>query len=148
MASGLPPYEEQVLLSSMDTEEDHTGYSQRSACDEVAGTLRAALASALAAGSERLLAAYLQSLPAYPDGCTRGETVFDPETENVLVQIPPLDSDKLYPKEQALVDLVARERMSGRRVAGLRDPHRHARHHETHDRVPDPARLQGCRAEG
>ena len=69
-----------------------------------------------AAGSKRLLAAYLQSLLAYPDGCTRGETVFDPETENVLVQIPPLAEEKLYPKEQALVDLVARERMSGRRV--------------------------------
>ena len=116
VASGLPPYEEQVLLSSMDTEEDHTGYSQRSAYDEVAGTLRAALASALAAGSKRLLAAYLQSLLAYPDGCTRGETVFDPETENVLVQIPPLAEEKLYPKEQALVDLVAQERLAGRRV--------------------------------
>ena len=116
VASGLPPYEEQVLLSSMDAEEHHTGYSQRSAYDEVAGTLRAALASALAAGSKRLLAAYLQSLLAYPDGCTRGETVFDPETENVLVQVPPLEGDKLYPKEQALVDLVAQERMAGRRV--------------------------------
>ncbi len=44
------------------------------------------------------------------------ETVFDPETENVLVQMPPLDKDRLYPKEQALVDLVAQERMAGRRV--------------------------------
>ncbi len=116
VASGLPPYEEQVLLSSMDTEEDATGYSQSSAYDEVAGTLRAALATALASGSKRLLAAYLQSLLAYPDGCTRSETVFDPETENVLVQVPPLEDDKLYPKEQALVDLVAQERMAGRRV--------------------------------
>ena len=31
VASGLPPYEEQVMLSSMDSEEDATGYSQRSA---------------------------------------------------------------------------------------------------------------------
>ena len=107
VASGLPPYEEQVMLSSLDTEEDHTGYSQRSAYDAVAGTLRAALASALATGSKRQLAAYLQSLLAYPDGCTRGETVFDPETENPLVQVPPLDEQRLYPKEQALVNLVA-----------------------------------------
>ena len=30
VASGLPDYTEQVLLSSMDSEEDSTGYSQRS----------------------------------------------------------------------------------------------------------------------
>ena len=66
--------------------------------------------------SKRLLATYLQTLLAYPDGCTRGETVFDPETEEVLIQVPPLSEEKLYPKEQALVDLVAAERLQGRRV--------------------------------
>ena len=63
-----------------------------------------------------MLAAYLQSLLAYPDGCTRGEMVFEPEPKNVLVQIPPLDEQRLYPKEQALVELVAQERIAGRRV--------------------------------
>ena len=116
VASGLPPYEERVLLSSMDTEEDATGFSQRSAYDSVFETLRAALTEALAKGSRRLLATYLQTLLAYPDGCTRGETVFDPESEEVLIQVPPLSEEKLYPKEQALVDLVAAERLQGRRV--------------------------------
>ena len=37
VASGLPPYEEQVLLSSMDSEPDHTGYSQRTAHNHVFG---------------------------------------------------------------------------------------------------------------
>ena len=32
------------------------------------------------------------------------------------MQVPPLSEDKLYPKEKALVDLVAAERMAGRRV--------------------------------
>ena len=116
VASGLPPYEERVLLSSMDTEEDATGFSQRSAYDAVFETLRAALTEALAKGSKRLLATYLQTLLAYPDGCTRGETVFDPESEEVLIQVPPLSGEKLYPKEQALLDLVAAERLQGRRV--------------------------------
>ena len=116
VASGLPPYEERVLLSSMDDEEDSTGFSQQSAYDELFGTLRAALTDLLAKGSKRLLATYLQTLLAYPDGCTRGETVFDPETEEVLIQVPPLSEEKLYPKEQALVDLVAAERLQGRRV--------------------------------
>ena len=116
VASGLPPYEERVLLSSMNDEEDSTGLSQRSAYDSVFETLRAALTEALAKGSKRLLATYLQTLLAYPDGCTRGETVFDPESQEVLIQVPPLSEEKLYPKEQALVDLVAAERLQGRRV--------------------------------
>ena len=125
VASGLPSYEEQVMLSSLDSEPDPkakspegVAYSQRSAYADLEATMRAALRSALSQGSKRLLAAYLQSLLAYPDGCTRGETVLDPasDEENILVQLPPLTEDKLYPKEEALIDLVAQERTAGRRV--------------------------------
>ena len=116
VASGLPPYEEQVMLSGMNTTEDSTGYSQRSAYDTVFEELRRKLADALSKGSKRLLSTYLQTLLAYPDGCTRGETVFDPESGEPIVQVPPLSEEKLYPKEKALVDLVAKERMDGRRV--------------------------------
>ena len=116
VASGLPDYHEQILLSSMDTEEDGTGYSQRTAYDTVFEELRKELAEALKSGSKRLLATYLQTLLAYPDGCTKGETVFDPRSGDVIVQVPPLSEDRLYPKEKALIDLVAAERMEGRRV--------------------------------
>ena len=116
VASGLPDYEEQVLLASMDAEEDSTGYSQRTAYNTVFKELRKKLADALKAGSKRLLATYLQSLLAYPDGCTNGETVVDPQTGDVIVQVPPLSEERLYPKEKALVDLVAAERLAGRRV--------------------------------
>ena len=116
VASGLPDYTEQILLSSMDSEEDATGYSQRSAYNTVFEELRKELADALKAGSKRLLATYLQTLLAYPEGCTKGETVFDPRSGDIIVQVPPLSEEKLYPKEQALIDLVAAERMEGRRV--------------------------------
>ena len=116
VASGLPPYDEQVMLSSMDSEEDATGYSQRSAYNTVYEELRLKLAEALKAGSKRLLATYLQTLLAYPDGCTRGETVFDPRSGDIIVQVPPLSEERLYPKEKALIDMVAAERMEGRRV--------------------------------
>ena len=116
VASGLPEYEEQVMLSSMDSEEDSTGYSQRTAYNTVFEELRKELAEALKKGSKRLLSTYLQSLLAYPDGCTNGETVFDPQTGDVIVQVPPLSEERLYPKEKALVDVVAAERLAGRRV--------------------------------
>ncbi len=116
VASGLPDYEEKILVSSMDSEEDATGYSQRTAYNTVFEELKKELTKALKSGSKRLLATYLQTLLAYPDGCTRGETVFDPRTGDVIVQVPPLSEEKLYPKEKALVDLVAAERLEGRRV--------------------------------
>ena len=116
VASGLPDYEEKILVSSMDSEEDATGYSQRTAYNTVFEELKKELAAALKSGSKRLLATYLQTLLAYPDGCTRGETVFDPRTGDVIVQVPPLSEEKLYPKEKALIDLVAAERLEGRRV--------------------------------
>ena len=86
------------------------------AYDRVFNALRHALAQALQKGSKRLLATYLQTLLAYPDGCTKGETVFDPATGVPIVQVPPLSEEKLYPKEKALVDLVAAERLEGRKV--------------------------------
>ena len=116
VASGLPSYEEQILLSPMDSEPDSYGYTQKGAYDTLFEKLREALADALAKGSRRLLSTYLQSLLAYPDGCTRGETVFDPDSQDVIVQVPPLSEERLYPKERALVDLVAAERLEGRRV--------------------------------
>ena len=67
-------------------------------------------------GSKPLLATYLQTLLAYPDGCTRGETVFDAAKGTILVQVPPLSEEKLHSQEHALADLVAAERMGERRV--------------------------------
>ena len=116
VASGLPDYEERILLSSMEGEEDATGYSQRSAYNQVFSELKGALTKALKSGSKRLLATYLQTLLAYPDGCTKGETVLDPRSGDILVQMPPLSEERMYPKEKALVDLVAAERLEGRRV--------------------------------
>ena len=116
VASGLPSYEEQILLSPMDSEPDSYGYTQKGAYGTLYEKLREALADALAKGSRKLLSTYLQSLLAYPDGCTRGETVLDPDSQDVIVQVPPLSEERLYPKERALVDLVAAERLEGRRV--------------------------------
>ena len=116
VADDLPSYREEVRLMGLDTTADREGYTQSLAYHELYRVLRKAMEEALVAGSRRLLSVYLQSLLAYPDGCTRGETVIDPETDGVLVEIPPLAADKLYPKEKALLELVREERAQGRRV--------------------------------
>ncbi len=116
VASGLPPYEEQIQVARRDDEANLHGFSQASAYQHLAPQLKRALLVALERGSRRLLSTYLQSLLAYPEGCTRGETVFDPDSGEVIVQLPPLDEERIYPKEQQLIDLVAQERLAGRRV--------------------------------
>jgi hypothetical protein len=116
VASALPPYEEKILLIRLDEQPNRESLSQAEAYRTLYDTLRQAVAEALAQGSKRLLATYLQTLLAYPDGCTRGETVLDSRTQEVIAQVPPLPEDRLYPKEQALVELVAKERLQGRKV--------------------------------
>ena len=148
VASGLPPYEEQVLLSTMDREPDATGLSQRGAYDRVFNALRHALAQALQKGSKRLLATYLQTLLAYPDGCTRGETVFDPATGVPIVQVPPLSEEKLYPKEQGAGRPRGGRAAGGEEGAGVRHAHGDAGHHRADGRHPHPARVPGRGDEG
>ena len=116
VASELPPYEEQIQVASMDTEEGIHGLSQASAYGKLSTDLKRALLQAIERGSQRLLSTYLQALLAYPEGCARGESVFDPDTGDLIVQLPPLDAERVYPKEQQLIDLVAAERLAGRRV--------------------------------
>jgi hypothetical protein len=116
VAAGLPEYREEVRLVGMEGGDGAQEASQSAHYHRLAGKLHAAVVQALAQGSKRLLGAYLQSLLAYPDACTKGETVLDPRTDEVIAAVPPLPDDRLYPKEQALLELVRRERLEGRRV--------------------------------
>ena len=115
VASDLPEYTEEVRLVAMDRG-DGEGPSQAASYRRLADALHAAVMKALASGSRRLLAAYLQALLAYPDACTRGETVVDAESGEVIASAPPLPDDRLYPKERALVELAVDERRQGRRL--------------------------------
>ena len=113
----LPSYEELILVQDLSRKiDEETGYSQKTAYEILYRELRKALLEALTEGSTRLMAAYLQSLLAFPDGCTRGETVMDPETDIPIVSIPPLPKEDTYPKEQTIIDLVKEEKAAGRRV--------------------------------
>jgi hypothetical protein len=116
VASDLPEYSEQVRLVELDGENAGEAPSQCSCYQRLAGDLHAAVTQALARGSKRLLAAYLQCLLAYPDACTKGEAIIDHDSGHVVATAPPLPEDRLYPKEEELVELVAAERRRGRRV--------------------------------
>ena len=141
VASGLPPYEEQVMLSSMDSEEDATGYSQRSAYNTVYEELRLKLAEALKAGSKRLLATYLQTLLAYPDGCTKGDTVFDPQERRRHRPGAAPRRGAALPQGEGPHRHGGGGADGGPQGAGLRDAHRHQGHHRADGRHAHPARV-------
>lgn len=122
ISAGLPPYQEEIQIRQL-RQQPAAGaeHSQQTAYAELYRKLKEAMLQALREGSARLLAAYLQSLLAYPDGCTRGETVIDPVVDatgqrRVIVDLPPLDPQTTYPKEQALIDLIREEKRRGRRT--------------------------------
>lgn len=116
VAQNLPSYTERVALYPLDQSASADRPSQAVAYRRLADQLWNAVTSALQEGSKRLLATYLQALLAYPDACTRAETVLDPLTRDIIAYAPALPDDVLYPKERALVDLAQRERARGRRV--------------------------------
>lgn len=127
VAAHLPPYDERVLLVPLDAETASGDVSQAEGYRRLAADLRAAIRGALHAGSRRLLGAYLQALLAWPDACTRAETVLDPRSGELLAHAPALPGNRLYPKERALIDLARRARERGRRTlvyathTGVRD---------------------------
>ena len=116
VASGLPEYTEEVRLVGLATSDAPDEPSQAAYYQQLASQLEAAVHEALAKGSKRLLGAYLQSLLAYPDACTKGEQVIDPGSHTVIAAVPPLPDTDRYPKERALLDLVEAEKRQGRRV--------------------------------
>ena len=116
VASGLPDYEEKILVSSMDS---GGGLHRLLPAQRLQARVRDAEGGA-GEGAQVRLEAAAGNLPpdaaGVPGRVHQGETVFDPRTGDVIVQVPPLSEEKLYPKEKALVDLVAAERLEGRRV--------------------------------
>ncbi len=127
VAADLPPYTERVQLVPLERGGHDDAFTQSSCYDQLARQLHQAVRRALQLGSKRLLGAYLQALLSYPDACTREERVIDPLSGDELGYAPALPADRLYPKERALIELVARERARGRRLlcylthTGVRD---------------------------
>jgi hypothetical protein len=85
VAHDLPPHTERVVVHPLDRRHGADGISQADCYDLLAGEPRRAVLAAL----------------VYADACTRGETVRDPLTGNVIAHAPALRGDTLYPKERA-----------------------------------------------
>ena len=141
VTTDLPPYHEEVEEVAM-TEEQEDGYRV------LHERVRLAITDVLDEGIPLYpFANYLQSLLTYPDACTIGEEIYLPgvradrrrliaagvqiDDGNLELQpfltIPPIDASVIYPKEEALLELVREEKLQGRQVlcyithTGVRD---------------------------
>lgn len=108
IAIDLPSLREEIVDVEMNEE-------QKDAYNDFYDNLRSVLLAELKRGNKSLLAVYLQSLLTYPDRCTVGEQVYNKE-DILIATAPALNSDILYPKEQAIIDLIKKEKAEGRRV--------------------------------
>lgn len=69
----------------------------------------------LARGSRRLLGTYLNTLLCYPDRPFYDEPVVDPANGHVIVEPAQLPSDRIYSKENRLLNIIHGEISQGRR---------------------------------
>ena len=107
--------------------------SQAGIYQQFAHDLHEAVKEALVHNSKRLLGAYLQALLGWVDSPFREEAVYDPREVRRIAQLqaelpgaplhalpiataPALPDERLYPKEQALVELCRDNQRRGRRV--------------------------------
>ncbi|MGH2536891.1 MAG: hypothetical protein ACRDHL_05830, partial [Candidatus Promineifilaceae bacterium] len=117
MGFALPDYEEIPVTLRMTAEMAllYTSLYQQ---------LHEELKERLVRNDKSLLGAYLQSLLSWVDSPWRPEVVVDPRTRDredegvepqIVAQIPGLPAGQLFPKEQAIVDLIVKEKQAGRR---------------------------------
>ena len=120
----LPSYNEYVVQYKLD-KEIHEGdpMSQSAGYLELQNAITRAVQEAFQSGDMRPLAKLMRALLAYPDGCIYGERILMPRPQDdgsveveMLVDVPPLTRDVIYPKEQALIELALQERAIGRKL--------------------------------
>lgn len=108
VAPGLPPYAEEVEVVPL-------GEPLGPVYERFERESTAALKEMLAHEDHSGLAAWFQGLMIQPNLPWRGYIAISSRGD-MLGQAEPLPEETIYPKEQALLDLVRRERMEGRRV--------------------------------
>ncbi len=120
VAPDLPPISEEVTGVEMGEE---LGHAYEALEDELSSAVR----DALAQGDKTLLGTYVNALLSYPDRPFDNAPLVHPRTGEVIAQPAELPRDRVYQKEQKLLELVRESVSEGRRVfcyaqyTGIRD---------------------------
>ncbi len=108
IALDLPELREEVV--PIDMEEDLAA-----AYNDLEHRIGSEMKQLLARGSRRLLGAYLNTLLCYPDRPFHNEPVVDPANGNVIAEPASLPLDRIYPKENQLLNIIQGEISQGRK---------------------------------
>ncbi|MBK8129292.1 MAG: DEAD/DEAH box helicase family protein [bacterium] len=117
MGMALPDYQEIPIGVSMTR-------LQQEYYDDFADTLRKEVAERLQRNDKSLLGAYLQALLSWPDSPWRAKRVVDEKRlkkgysleESTIAAVPALPADRLYPKEEEIIELIKAEKRQGRKT--------------------------------
>lgn len=104
----LPPYSEQVVQVEM-------GSNLGEAYREFIGKLETEVRQRLAEGDQGLLGTYLVNGLAYPDAPFDAQPVTHPRTQELVAVPDILPDDVLYPKEEALLEIIKKETARNRK---------------------------------
>jgi hypothetical protein len=108
IALALPSYDEFIVTLDMEPEQSK-GYA------DFQSELVDALRETLRRGDKSLLSKYLQALLCYPEQPWTGEIVRN-KNDEVVATAHKCPEDRVYPKEQELIDIINQERAEGRKV--------------------------------
>ena len=107
IASGLPPYNEEVVMVDMTTE-------QAEKYNSLAEELRKQVRVSMKKGAYGALGRMINTLYSYPDAARRGGIVENGK-EEIVLSVSPVSEDVL-PKEEKLLEIVQEEVAQGRKV--------------------------------
>ena len=122
VAAGLPDFSEHSITVDLDeTPDPVTGDTQKDVYQVMERRVREEIKSLTYTdprAAAQLVSIYGQAVISYPDCCTQPEAavIHSPADGSVLIDRPPLSADRLYPKEEKLLEIVKAEKEAGRKV--------------------------------
>jgi hypothetical protein len=106
---GTPRFDKETKLPLL----REYAFTQKAAYEYIRTRLEGEAKAMLARGDKGLLAAMLQTLLRWPNCPTEPVEIIHPRTKQVVVSLPGLSPDYIYPKEQALIDQIIADTKAG-----------------------------------
>ena len=122
VAAGLPPFTEHVVSVPLNEDVDpETGCSQGENYRDLEQSMLQEIKSLTYSNpraAQQLVSIFAQAVLTYPDACTQDGacTVYSPADGMLIIDRLPLTADKVYPKEEKLVEICLSEKEAGRKT--------------------------------
>lgn len=116
--------------------------SQKSAYAMLDDSMKKVLRQELKNGNRQMLGHYLHETLCYPENCWQGAAPTD-SYGRVIINLPPLDAGRLYPKEQKLLEILSQQKAAGRKCLVYCT---HTKRRDTTQRLSEVLSQHGFRA--